>query len=256
VNVVSGLRKLFFTAYRVRLFRAMQSIYQYGQSWRPLSVTYIAPGAASMYRTSALPSIDIAAPNLVIEDFNMTFEVQHKRLGRIAYSPYAQCTSEDPFTFRDYCKQIRRWYLGFWQTVRRHGFWPSLFSVSLALFAAEVLAFSVFLAVLPLFVLLWLVNGTDAYTLSATPFGIVAVSPLTLLLFYFVIDLLTTLVVAAYEKRPELILFAPLFPFLRYVDAVIYLRSFIGSFQTQSDGKWSSPTRQLPLQAAPPAPGS
>ena len=35
----------------------------------------------------ALRDIDIDAPGLVIEDFNMTFEVHAKRLGRIAFRP-------------------------------------------------------------------------------------------------------------------------------------------------------------------------
>ena len=108
-----------------------------------------------MYRASVLKHIDITAPGLVIEDFNMTFEVQRKRLGRVAYTPKARCSSEDPLTLNDYRKQVQRWYLGFWQTVRRHGVWPSLFWVSLGTLLVELLTISAFALALPVMALLY-----------------------------------------------------------------------------------------------------
>ena len=98
---------MLYAAYRTRLYRLLQMVFQYGQTWRWTNVAYIAPGFASMYRSSVLKHIDITAPKLVIEDFNMTFEVQRKGLGRIAYTPRARCSSEDPFTLNDYRKQVQ-----------------------------------------------------------------------------------------------------------------------------------------------------
>jgi biofilm PGA synthesis N-glycosyltransferase PgaC len=89
-HVLSRWRKQFwpsldmlYAAYRTRLYRLLQYAFQYGQTWRFTNVSYIAPGFASMYRASVLKHIDITAPGLVIEDFNMTFEVQRKGLARI-----------------------------------------------------------------------------------------------------------------------------------------------------------------------------
>ena len=39
-----------------------------------------------MYRTRVLPEIDMNPPGLVIEDFNMTFEVYQKRLGKVGFT--------------------------------------------------------------------------------------------------------------------------------------------------------------------------
>ena len=89
----------------------------------------------------------------------MTFEVQRKGLGRVAYSPRARCSSEDPFTLNDYRKQVQRWYLGFWQTVRRHGFWPSRFWLSLGGLLAELMLISLFALALPFAAILYLATG-------------------------------------------------------------------------------------------------
>jgi biofilm PGA synthesis N-glycosyltransferase PgaC len=243
-RVLSGMGKLLYTAYRVRLYRLIQGVYQYGQSSRLLDVSYIAPGVGSIYRTTALAHIDIAAPGLVIEDFNMTFEVHRKHLGRVAYTPSARCYSEDPFTFRDYFKQIGRWYLGFWQTVRRHGLRLDKFSFFLLLFTAETLLFSLLIMLLPVLVVLHAFLGVDAYAISASPLGIVEVTPYRLVAAYLIADISCTVFVAIYDRRPEILLFAPAFPVLRMVDATTYLTSLLSSLRRADDGKWVSPARQ------------
>ena len=77
----------FLLAHRDRVYLLTQLLQKFGQSWRRTNVVHIVPGAASMYRVEALAEIDLEAPGLVIEDFNMTFEVHRKRLGRIAFHP-------------------------------------------------------------------------------------------------------------------------------------------------------------------------
>ena len=53
------------------------------------NVVSIVPGFASMYRTRILGRHRHRAPGLAIEDYNMTFEVHAKNLGRIAFHPGA-----------------------------------------------------------------------------------------------------------------------------------------------------------------------
>lgn len=234
---------MLFAAYRTRLYRILQTAFQYGQSWKWTSVSYIAPGFASIYRTEALIQIDITAPGLVIEDFNMTFEVQHKRLGRVAYTPRARCSSEDPFNLSDYRKQVQRWYLGFWQTVRRHGFWPSRFWLALGGLLAELLVISIFALALPLAVLVNLTTGLEVPALSIGQMAIRPVSPLTLLALFLAVDYTLTLVVAIIERRPSLMLYGLAFPAIRLLDAALFLRALAKSFSAKSDGRWVSPAR-------------
>ena len=114
-------------AYRERLYVLFQVLLKYGQASRLTNAVTIVPGFASMYRTRILSSIDIDAPGLAIEDFNMTFEVHARRLGRIAFHPgRAIAYTQDPHTLRDYSKQVERWSLGFWQTLRRPARGPLL----------------------------------------------------------------------------------------------------------------------------------
>ena len=140
----------FLLAHRDRVYLLTQLLQKFGQSWRRTNVVHIVPGAASMYRVEALAQIELEAPGLVIEDFNMTFEVHHRHLGRIAFHPGVRAITQDPDNLRDYTRQVRRWSLGFWQTVRRHGFWPSRFCLALIVTVFELVVSSLFFVTLPL----------------------------------------------------------------------------------------------------------
>lgn len=234
---------MFFIAYRIRLYRITQALLRYGQTWRHSNVSFIVPGFASMYRCSVLPKIDIAASGLVIEDFNMTFELHHKRLGRIAYTPSAICTSQEPRSLRDYTKQVRRWHLGFWQTVRRHGFWPSLFWLALGTFAAEMLLQSLAFLTVP-FILVWFVHGAgEPVSVWLPQMGTTEISPLDVAVGVFLADYATTLLVSVLERKPILAVYGLGFFLLRWVDAFLFLYTLPLAFIEKSDGRWVSPTR-------------
>ncbi len=234
---------MLYAAYRTRLYRLLQAAFQYGQTWRWTNVSYIAPGFASMYRASVLKHIEITAPGLVIEDFNMTFEVQRKRLGRIAYTPKARCSSEDPFTLNDYRKQVQRWYLGFWQTVRRHGVWPSLFWLSLGTLLVELLTISALALALPVMLALYLAAGIEVPAFSLLDMNIEMTSPVPLIVLFLAADYTLTMVVSVVERRPSMLLYGLLFPLIRLLDAALFWRALITSFVAKSDGRWISPQR-------------
>ena len=106
-----------------------------------------------MYRTEVLPRIDLNPPGLVIEDFNMTFEVYQKRLGKVAFTlDGSRRVTQDPDQLRDYVKQTRRWALGLWQTVRRHPPQANLFTAMLAVLLLELITASAIFVLLPLLV--------------------------------------------------------------------------------------------------------
>lgn len=241
---------MLYAAYRTRLYRLLQAAFQYGQTWRWTNVAYIAPGFASMYRSSVLKDIDITAPGLVIEDFNMTFEVQRKRLGRVAYTPRARCSSEDPFTLNDYRKQVQRWYLGFWQTVRRHGIWPGAFWLSLGTLLIELLIVSAFAVALPLMLALYLLWGFQVPAFSLVDLNVEFTSPIPLVVLFLAVDYALTLIVAFLERRPSMLLYGLLFPFIRVLDAALFWRALFLSFFARSDGRWVSPQRHTTAMTA------
>jgi poly-beta-1,6-N-acetyl-D-glucosamine synthase len=236
-------KDMVYAAYRTRLYRLLQTAFQYGQTWRWTNVSYIAPGFASMYRSSVLKHIDITAPGLVIEDFNMTFEVQRKRLGRVAYTPKARCSSEDPFNLNDYRKQVQRWYLGFWQTVRRHGIWPSLFWVSLGTLLFELLTISAFALVMPVLLILHVVAAIHVPAFSLVDMDLEMTSPVPLIALFLAVDYALTIVVSLLERRPSMLIYGLIFPLIRLLDAALFWRALLISFVAKSDGRWVSPQR-------------
>ena len=247
----------FLVSYRTRLYAVMQWI-KYGQTWRYTNVTPIVPGFASMYRTRALSQMDLNPPGLVIEDFNMTFELHHKRLGKVAFEPSVFGRTQDPDNLQDYYRQIKRWWLGFWQTIRRHGLWVSWFSAALCLFLVEVTVASSVLIIIALAVVLLAVDPLSAgrvlqmgwYTSFYSLVSDV-LSPMNLLLFLFVPDYILTCAVAIWLRRPSLLLYGLGFLFIRLLDSTAALWTLQQAWRTRSTGRWNSPRRRTVATSAP-----
>jgi len=239
----------FLIAYRERFYVMVQYLLKYGQAARLANVISIVPGFASMYRSQVLASIDIDPPGLAIEDFNMTFEVHARKLGRIAFHPaIARASTQDPANLRDYTRQLRRWTLGFWQTLRRHGFRLGWFWGALALHVFELVTSSVMMLLfLPLLILslgavIWEATATD-------PSGIAtrltqAIPPTLILLGVLVPDYLLTVLVVAVTRRPSYLLLGFAFPLVRVIDAAICLGTLPQAFLAPSSGRWTSPERR------------
>lgn len=252
----------FLVAYRERFYIVVQYILKFGQAARSANAVSIVPGFASMYRSRILDRIDICPPGLVIEDFNMTFEVHAKRLGRIAFHPRAAVAyTQDPDSFADYTKQLHRWSLGFWQTVRRHGMHFGRFWSALGLYVVELVSSSIMLlAVVPLLLVsfgasLWVELMADHTGVAAWFSGLVP--PFAVLLGVIVPDYVLTIFAAAVTRRSRYLLVGFGFPIMRIVDAVICLRTlgkaYLGRSSGASGGTWKSPVRR-PAQPKNPPP--
>ncbi len=238
------------SAYRDRLYFMLQYFMRFGQTWKRANVAFIVPGFASVYRSRALREITVNPPGLVIEDFNMTFEVHRKRLGRISMRPDTKAYSQDPFTFRDYRKQVSRWTLGFWQTIRRHKVWPSFFWLALGLYIFEVVLVSLLFLVtvaIAAFVLLGTFGGDMVAGLPFFADGFTAVTaflPLTALAIgLFIPDYMLTCVMTMIRRRPSYLFYGLFFFPIRVVDSYLALRMIPKAWTAKSDGRWSPPTR-------------
>ncbi|WP_026118694.1 glycosyltransferase family 2 protein [Nocardiopsis salina] len=238
------------SAYRDRLYFMLQYLMRFGQTWRHANVSFIVPGFASVYRTSALREIDINPRGLVIEDFNMTFEVHHKRLGRVSMNPDTKAYSQDPFNLRDYYRQVSRWTLGFWQTMRRHKLWPSSFCAALVLYVLEVVLVSLVLLATVLvgaFVALGTFGGDAVMALPFFEEGFTAVTaflPLSAVLIgLFVPDYMLTCLMAMVRRRPSYLVYGLFFFPVRIIDAFLALRTIPKAWTARSDGRWASPVR-------------
>ncbi|WP_434994394.1 glycosyltransferase family 2 protein [Arthrobacter sp. Ld5] len=251
--VGAGKRSLlgrFLIAYRDRLYLVVQLLLKYGQAAKPANVVSIVPGFASMYRTSVLRHIDVAGRGLVIEDFNMTFDVHARKLGRIAFHPSAAIAyTEDPDNLRDYVRQIRRWNLGFWQTVRRHRFRFTKFWVNLWIHIVELVVSGILLlSLLPLLVLSLIADALPRPLLAQAPpvlEWLTEAVPLgAVLLGVLLPDFLLSVLAAILLKRPVYLLFGLLFPLVRMLDAGICLSQLPRAWlPDRTSGVWTSPRR-------------
>lgn len=249
--------------HRQRIYSMTQYLLKFGQTWRRMNATHIVPGFASLYRTSVLPSIEVNPPGLVIEDFNMTFEVYQKRLGKVGFTPSAVAATQDPGRIRDYVRQSKRWSLGLWQTVRRHPPRLNLFTAMLALLLLELLTSSIMLVLLPLVLLVLLLpliaDGTLEWPWFADVHEAVAgyMTIPALLLGIVLPDLLLTLVVTITRRQPRFLLYAWLYLPLRVLDSAIALYSLPLAWLSRSTGRWSSPQRHAVEPGGPePDPGA
>lgn len=244
----SGLVGRVLVAYRERVYIVFQYLQKFGQAARHANVVAIVPGFASMYRTRVLGDIDITAEGLAIEDFNMTFEVHAKGLGRIAFRPGAAIAyTQDPDTLRDYAKQIRRWNLGFWQTLRRHRLGFRRFGFAVAMFVAELLTSSVMmLAILPALAVAGVAGLLDLAGIGGTvPGRILEVDPVLGIVGGVLLpDYALTLLVAVVARRPVYVVFGFVFPLLRILDSFLCLAALVLAFRSGSSGVWHSPTRR------------
>ncbi len=235
--------------HRQRIYAISQRLLKFGQTWRFTNATHIVPGFASLYRTSVLPLIEMNPPGLVIEDFNMTFEVYQKRLGKVAFSLGAIAVTQDPDNLRDYVRQIKRWGLGLWQTVRRHPPRLSLFSAMLTMLLLELLTSSMFFLVLPLLVLILAVPTVYPDALSwpgITPAHDLVATHMSLQVLLLAVtgaDVALTCLVALIERKFRFLALWVFFPFLRVLDAAVALYVFPKAWLS-STGRWTSPARR------------
>jgi len=238
----------FLLAYRQRVYVISQILIKYGQAAQNVNAVLIVPGFASMYRSSALKSINIAAPGLIIEDYNMTFDVHTKKLGKIAFHPKkALAYTQDPDNLKDYIRQTYRWSLGFWQTVAKHKLTRNAFGGAVIFSIFDQLMTNLILCgyiiLIAIFVFL---------SASQIPFNPdIAKSLPILIISVCLYDYILTVIAVIYLKRYRYLVFGVLFPLMRIIEFWTFVKVFTSIMRhVPSNGKWKSPSRRpsTPLQ--------
>jgi poly-beta-1,6-N-acetyl-D-glucosamine synthase len=246
--------------HRQVIYSIGQRVLKYGQTSRRFNATPIVPGFASIYRSDVLPRIEMNPPGLVIEDFNMTFEVYQKDLGKVGFTLAAVAVTQDPDNFHDYVRQTKRWALGLWQTVRRHPPRANLFTAMVALLLFETVTSSLIFLVLPMLLLVFcvpeLLGGAQYWPWFGPVYTAVAAHVQLSTVFFGIVvpDYALTCVVAVLERRPRLLLFGFFFPLLRLVDAAVGIYAIPMAWLSRSNGRWKSPARSI-LGSSPVAAG-
>jgi len=117
VGTVSSHKRGLISAYRTYEYGLSHMLFKNAQN--AMGVVLVAPGCASIYRSSVLEKLDFGNHTLT-EDYDLTLQIHMRRLGRIVYAPKAVVMTQDPMTLKDYWKQILRWQTGGWQNLFLH----------------------------------------------------------------------------------------------------------------------------------------
>jgi biofilm PGA synthesis N-glycosyltransferase PgaC len=211
VGQVKSQRHNWLTSSRALDYTYMHDIFKSAQS--KYSMITVGPGCVSVYRTSALSKVYISNDTLA-EDMDWTIQIYRKRLGKTFYVPEALVYTQDPETPRDYIRQIRRWYVGSWQVIKKHRI-PSRFTridLELALLSFEGLVYSLLVTLLPLilpFLAIFHSKGMERIALS----DLAMFSGLALYS-------------AVKNRRLDIFLNVPFFYVVRYLNACVFLESF------------------------------
>jgi poly-beta-1,6-N-acetyl-D-glucosamine synthase len=211
VNVVCGRPKSapynHLTAWRAIGYFMTHFIYRGGQS--NMGVINVAPGCASSYRTHVFKALEWSKDTLV-EDMDVTIQIHRKELGKIVYQPEANVTTQDPRTLRDYYKQMDRWHSGTWQVSRKHRMIKGTQRVDweFKLLMGEGLLLSMFILFFPIGLCIWPGLFLRGAAIDAAILFAVAVT------------------CGIVDRRMDVIYYFPAYEFMRFVDALVFFRSF------------------------------
>ena len=208
-QVTSAKNSHIYSAARMYEYTFSHDIIKIGQN--KFSVVYVAPGCTSMYRTDVLAELKIDHKTLA-EDMDLTLQV-HKHGGKIEYLHDAQVVTQDPDNFRDYNKQVTRWFRGFWQVMQKHNVFSigkkqrvDLYMLYLALDSLVFNRFFLILAGLVVAPLHYVLGGIMAD--GVVFIGIAAV-------------------IALKARRADVFVKSPVFYWLSYVNLYALMRSFV-----------------------------
>jgi cellulose synthase/poly-beta-1,6-N-acetylglucosamine synthase-like glycosyltransferase len=213
--VVSKERNI-LTACREIEYLIGQEIHKRGQS--VLNSIFVAPGVCSAYRKRLMHF----RSRTVSEDLDLTWRLRKKDY-KIAFEPRAKGYTRDPPNLKAYVRQIRRWYSGGWENLKRHkpffrhGFFGWV-EVPILYLEGVIfgLLYTLFLPLL-LFFPMWM---------------------LFIILFDFTILLLASLYGILALKRYSLILAIPSYYVLRVLNEVVFLFTGVTQLSGRPDLRW------------------
>jgi len=121
IAAVSGYVKSmphnYITAYREIEYAIGQDVHKTAQAC--LGFLLVIPGCAGAFKTAIFRSHINFDHDTLTEDLDFTYKLHQAGL-RIKYDPKAISYTQDPATLSSYINQMRRWYSGGWQNLRKH----------------------------------------------------------------------------------------------------------------------------------------
>ncbi|PKM88469.1 hypothetical protein CVU83_01680 [Candidatus Falkowbacteria bacterium HGW-Falkowbacteria-2] len=189
-----------------------------------LNYVFVMPGAASAFRVKMFRKYITFDHDTITEDLDFTYML-HRRNLKIFYNTKAITYTQDPATLKNYINQMRRWYDGGWQNLRKHYkiMKNPVRALELSLIYIEGMVFSILIFLIPILNFWFAVMFVSASLIVTLLYGIWAAWRL---------------------RRPSLLL-AP-FPYvlLIFINSALYLETFVKEIVLRRHNlKWFKPDR-------------
>jgi cellulose synthase/poly-beta-1,6-N-acetylglucosamine synthase-like glycosyltransferase len=239
-QVITEEKNNLFLVYRAVSLFLWQNLYK--RILSAFDAIPIAPGTASIYKSAVLKAMEICE-DIIIEDFDMTFQVHRKRLGKIVYEPKAKVTTQDPDNLSDYFRQLVRWDLGLLQTMVKHRvpLGRQAFDFALLYLLIQEVLHSLFLVIVPPLII-WLYF----YALYPSLLGVYFERTTVLALLIFDIYLVWgfSLQWVLISKRPLGLIFGPFLWLIQYIHIFAFATAIFRVVFPPTLGGWRSPQRR------------
>jgi biofilm PGA synthesis N-glycosyltransferase PgaC len=212
------------TACRAYDYIIGQNIHKLAQS--KLDFMLVIPGAAGAFRTKIFNYHIGFDHDTLTEDLDFTYKLHRKKM-KITYNRDAIVYTQDPVDIKSYVNQMRRWYGGGWQNLKKH-LKADLIDdprrvLELSLTYVEGLLFSILMFILPL------VN---------------IILTLKLLMIVLAITIVQSIYAAIREKRADILMVPLRYWLMMYVNSAVFLEQFFKEiFLKKNNLIWFHPAR-------------
>ena len=202
---IKSIKNNWLTACRAFEYCISQNIHKLAQSY--IDSMFVIPGAAGAFRTNIFKKFLTFDHDTITEDLDFTYKLHELNL-RIAYNTKAIVFTQDPFSLGAYINQIRRWFGGGFQNLKKHymTLGEPYRALEWSLIYAEGIIFSFASLLLP-FISIYL--------------------SLYFIALYFLVLIPLSVFASIKEKRSDLMFIPFSYTFLMYINSWIFLEQFI-----------------------------
>lgn len=221
---IKSLKGNWLTACREIDYLIGQDLHKVAQ--HNINYLFVIPGCAGAFRTDVFQKYISIDHDTLTEDLDFTYKI-HKSDLRIFYDRHAIVYTQDPENLHSYVNQMRRWYSGGWQNLRKHFniIGKPTRALEISMVYAEGLVFYPLMFLTPI--------------LSIRAF-------MFLLMHGILLSVAFGLYSSIRRKRLDLFLYSPLYLFVTYVHAYVFIEQFIKEIILKKKNMiWFHPERRV-----------
>lgn len=201
---VKSLKYNWLTACRELDYIVGQNLHKVAQSY--IDAVFVIPGCAGAFKTDIFKKYINFDHDTLTEDLDFTYKL-HRNYLKISYNKNVISYTQDPARLSEYINQMRRWYGGGWQNLKKH---YSVFgkpnnALQLSLTYIEGLIFSTALFIFPIINIRFFKYFLIPYLVFLIGLGIYA---------------------SILRKRWDLLFYSPTYIILVFVNAWVFLEQF------------------------------